>query len=99
MSSAVRPVSGVVHGRPGERGAAASSQRLRLRLVLLSVGLAAVGMLGAALGSDGIESQSLPLFSFFFWLLVLAVRAAYGDRLGDVTAGNERWCFQSREER
>lgn len=96
-------VSGVVHNPPVWKGAAAScsaspppgarlapDRRASRCSVLWKTDSQTASLLSPQFFSS---SSSFPGSSR------LAVRSAYGDRLENVTAGNEQWCFQPPEER
>lgn len=96
-------VSGVVHNPPVWKGAAAScsaspppgarlapDRRASRCSVLWKTDSQTASLLSPQFFSS---SSSFPGSSR------LAVRSAYGDRLENVTTGNEQWCFQPPEER
>lgn len=96
-------VSGVVHNPPVWKGAAASCSASPPPGARLAPDRRASGC--SVLWKTDSQTASLlsPQFfsssSSFPGSSRLAVRSAYGDRLENVTAGNEQWCFQPPEER
>lgn len=96
VSCPVRAVSGVVQNPPGVKGSGGFFQRLASAWCASRFGSQGVGMPGAV---EDERTDSVPPFFFFPGSLRFAGRTAYGDRLENVTAGNEQWCFQPQEER